>query len=137
MQRGLQMNRMLVVGFAVLLFGGMAWVHSAQDAKEDSDNVTVKVQVKAPAVAKKDAAKPLSVAEKLAKRFNFDGMDDPKTTLQAALDHLSEKMDLHFDVEEYAFKAALADQSVLAVPVATTPMHVKRNLNRCTCIRKI
>src|SRR6516225_12366223 len=101
------MNRVLIVGFAVALLGGMAWVHSAQEAKKDTDKGGSKPQEKAPTVAKKDAAKPLSLVTKLASRANFDGYDDPRTTLQDALDNLSDKFDMRLERDEMALKSAV------------------------------
>jgi hypothetical protein len=131
------MNRVLIVGFAVALLGGMAWVHSAQDAKKDTDNVTVKLQVKAQAVANKPAAKAQSLPAKLASRVNFEGYNDPRTTLQDALDNLSDKFDVRFEVEEIAFRATVGDRSISAEPVATAPIAKMRDVSLDTLIRKV
>jgi hypothetical protein len=126
------MKRVLIVAFAVVFFGSMAWVHSAQEGKKVTSN-----EGKAPAAARKEAGKPLSLSAKLAARINFDGFNDPKTTLQDALENLSDKFDVRFDVEEVAFKAALGDKSVLAEPIATTPIPQMKEVTLDTLIRKI
>jgi hypothetical protein len=131
------MNRVLIVAFAVVLFGGMAWVYSAQEGKKDTGKAELNAQEKAPAPAKKEAAKPLSLPAKLAMRINFDGLDDPRTTLQDALDKLSDQFGVRFDVEEIAFKAALGDKSVLAEPVAQTAIPKMKDVALDTVIRKV
>jgi len=131
------MNRLLIVGFAVALFGGMAWVHSAQEAKKDSNAFTVKVQVKRPVAAKKEAAKPMSLPAKLASRVNFSGYDDPRTTLQDAMDNLNDKFGVRFDLDEMAFRSAVGDRSLLQEPIATTPMPPMRDVQLEAVIRKV
>jgi hypothetical protein len=132
------MNRVLIVGFAVVLLGGMAWVHSAQDATKDTDNVTVKLQAKVQAVANKPAAKAQSLPAKLASRVNFDGFNDPRTTFQDALDSLSDKFDVRFDVDENAFRAlGIVDRSVLNEPIAQIPVPLMRAVQLETLIRKV
>jgi hypothetical protein len=43
------------------------------------------------------------LAERLIEAVNFDGFDDPRTTLQDALDYLADRYDLSFDIDESAF----------------------------------
>jgi hypothetical protein len=131
------MKRALIVSLAVVALGGMAWVQSAQDAKKDTNKGGSKPQGKGLAVAQKESAKPLSLPAKLASRVSLDGYDDPRFTLQDALDNLSDKFDLRFEVEELPFKAAAGDRSVLAEPVATTPIPKMRDVPLDTVIRKI
>jgi hypothetical protein len=131
------MNRVLIVAFAVVLCGGIAWVHSAQEGKKDTSKAGSKSQGKGPAAAKKETAKPMSLPAKLASRVNFDGLDDPRTTFQEALDKLSDSFDVRFDVEEAPFKAVFGDRSVLAEPVAQTPIPKMRDVSLDTVIRKI
>jgi hypothetical protein len=131
------MNRVLIVGFTVALLGGMAWVHSAQEAKKDTDNATVKLQVKAQAVANKPAAKAQSLPAKLASRVSINGYDDPRTTLQDALDNLSDKFDVRFEVEEIPFRAVAGDRSISNEPVATTPIPRMNEVKLDAVIRKV
>jgi hypothetical protein len=126
------MKRVLIVAFAVVFFGSMAWVYSAQEGKKDTSK-----EDKGPVAAKKGAVKPLSLSAKLAARINFDGFDDPKTTLQDALKNLSDKFDVRFDVEENAFKFALGDKNVWAEPIAKTPIPKMRGVTLDTAIRRI
>ncbi|HMF14831.1 MAG TPA: VWA domain-containing protein, partial [Gemmataceae bacterium] len=64
----------------------------------------------------------LYLRDKLSETVNFDGFDDPKMTLQDALEYLTDRYDLSFDVLEPAFKAAgYADKSVMSEPIATQP----------------
>src|SRR5262249_60853175 len=100
----------------------MAWLHSAQDAKKEPENVTVKLQAKAQAVASNPAAKAQSLPAKLAARVNFEGYNDPRTTLQDVMDNLNDKFDVRFDVDEMAFKSAVGDRSILLEPIATAPI---------------
>ena len=45
--------------------------------------------------------------DRLADTVNFDGFDDPKFTLQDALEYLADRYDLSFDVDEKAFAKAV------------------------------
>jgi len=131
------MNRVLIVGFTVVLLGGMAWVHSAQDVKKGAKEAGSQLQGKSPVVAKKDAAKPQSLPAKLASRVSINGYDDPRTTLQDALDNLSDKFDVRFEVEEIPFRAVAGDRSISNEPVATTPIPRMNDVKLETVIRKI
>jgi hypothetical protein len=64
-------------------------------------------------------AKPLSLAEKLQRTVDFNGFDDPKTTLTEALAHLAKLYDVAFDVNERAFKYEMLND-VLKTPIAET-----------------
>jgi len=62
------------------------------------------------------------LAEKLRDTVNFDGFDDPKMTLQDALEYLTDRYDLTFDLDEAAFaragvKKALASEIVKELPI--------------------
>src|SRR5262249_44680224 len=62
------------------------------------------------------------LADKLRDTVNFDGFDDPKLTLQDALEYLTDRFDLTFDVDERAFarageKRALASEIVKERPI--------------------
>src|SRR5439155_14322027 len=81
-------------------------------------------------------AEPL--AARLAKRVDFPGFDDPKLSFEEALKSLTDKFEVQFEVQELAFKAAgYADKSVLAEPVAQTPVPPMRGMPLESVLRKI
>jgi hypothetical protein len=81
--------------------------------------------------------KTLQLRDKLDKPVNFSGFDaDPKMTLQEALDHLADRYDLTFDVNESAFKAEMVED-VMAKPVANTAIPKMVNVSLDTVLRKI
>jgi hypothetical protein len=79
----------------------------------------------------------LYLRDRLSDTVNFDGFDDPRFTLQDALDYLADRYDLSFDVLEFAFKAQVGDRSVLAEPIATTPIPKMKGVSLATVLRKI
>jgi hypothetical protein len=100
---------------AVCLFVGLATLISAAPAP-------------APAV---------SVPLKLAQRVKFDGIDDPKTTFDEALDKVSKLYDVSFDINDKAFKfenVMDVGKTEVASPAAIRPM---RNARLSTVLRKI
>lgn len=106
------MRRAIVV---VCLFVGLATLISAAPAP-------------APAV---------SVPQKLAQRVKFDGIDDPKATLDEALDKVSKLYDVTFDVNDKAFKFEnLMDvgKTEVASPAAIPAM---KNVRLSAVLRKI
>lgn len=66
-------------------------------------------------------APTLSLSQKLSQRIEFDGFNDPKTALSAALDKLAKRYGVAFDINERAFEM---DQikDVGRTPVAETPI---------------
>jgi tetratricopeptide (TPR) repeat protein len=62
------------------------------------------------------------IRDTLARTVKYDGLDDPKSTLQDVLDQLRDKYNLQFDVNEKAFKFENPDQDVLKTEVATPPI---------------
>jgi len=48
---------------------------------------------------------PLSVSQKLALRIQYAGLDDPRATLNDALDGLAKRYNLSFDINVKAFKS--------------------------------
>jgi hypothetical protein len=80
----------------------------------------------------------LYLRDRLSDTVNFDGFDDPKFTLQDALEYLSDRYDLSFDVLEPAFKAAgYADKSVMSEPIAQVPIPRMRGVSLATVLRKV
>jgi hypothetical protein len=80
----------------------------------------------------------LYLRDKLSETVNFDGFDDPKMTLQDALEYLTDRFDLSFDVLEPAFRAAgYADKSVMSEPIATTAIPRMRGVSLATVLRKV
>jgi hypothetical protein len=60
-----------------------------------------------PLTAKQEArqdARGLELRDKLGKPVDYQGIDDPKVTLQEVLDQLAQVYDLSFDVNEKAFR---------------------------------
>ena len=99
------MNRMMMIGFAVAFFGGVAWVQSAQKGNQTKKGAAGEKAKEQPAIVSKPPGqkqKPLAV--RLAQHVDFAGFDDPKTSLQEALQHLNDRYDINFDVDEVAFK---------------------------------
>src|SRR5205085_6644718 len=105
----------------------------AEKAKEPETKAQKKVADKPmppPANPKPDGTetpdRPLISEEEVQARMrspvpSFAGFDDPKTSLDVALTHLSDRYDLYFSVNEAAFEAEqLLD--VLAVRLAEKPV---------------
>jgi len=92
-----------------------------------------------------NALKPASntsyLLDKLPEAVNFPGIDDPRFTLQDALDYLAEFYDLSFDVDEKAFAEAYGKKhpnSVLAEPIADkTPIPKMRGIHLDRLLEKI
>jgi hypothetical protein len=83
-------------------------------------------------------ARMLQLRDKLSETVDFGGFDDPKMTLQDALEYLTDRYDLSFDVLEPAFKAAgYTDKSVLQEPIAAQPIPKMRGVSLATVLRKI
>jgi type II secretory pathway component HofQ len=80
---------------------------------------------------------PMSLSQKLAQRVKFDGIDDPKATLDDALAKLTKLYDVSFDINEKAFKF----ENVMEVgktPIADpTPTPAMKNVRLSTILRKI
>ncbi len=71
---------------------------------------------------------------------DFPGFDDPKLTLQDALEYLANRYDLAFDVDEKAFGQKFGKDgqgSVLTEEIAKTPLPPARNARLDNVIRKI
>ncbi len=66
--------------------------------------VAVAVAWLTPATEAKEPNPIVQLAKKLAEPVDFPGLDDPKTTLGDALELLTQKYDLRFDVNEKAFQ---------------------------------
>jgi hypothetical protein len=80
----------------------------------------------------------LQLRDKLSETVDFGGFDDPKMTLQDALEYLTDRYDLSFDVLEPAFRAAgYTDKSVLQEPIAAQPIPKMRGVSLATVLRKI
>jgi RNA polymerase sigma factor (sigma-70 family) len=86
----------------------------------------------------KNANRAKELIDRLAKPIDFNGFDDPKMTLQDAMEHLADKFELTFDFDEVAFReAGYQDKSVLQDPVATTPLPRMRGVKLETVLRKV
>jgi hypothetical protein len=78
--------------------------------------------------------------DKLAQRVEFGGFDDPKMTLQDALEYLCDRYDIQFDVDEKAFAEAIGTdnpRSVLQDMIAAMPIPKMRGAELERVLRKI
>jgi RNA polymerase sigma factor (sigma-70 family) len=76
--------------------------------------------------------------DRLSSSIDFGGFDDPKMTLQDALEFLEKSYELTFDVSEPAFRAAgYTDKSVMQEPIATQPIPRMRGISLATLLNKI
>jgi hypothetical protein len=92
---------LFLLGLPVIAAAVLSWPAPAQ-----------KADTGAPPAAKTEP----SVADRLAQRIDFSGIDDPSTSLSDALKLLTKESGLAFDVDEAAFrKDSVAD--VLATPL--------------------
>jgi hypothetical protein len=80
-------------------------------------------------------ALPVSLSQKLSQRVEFDGINDPRTTLDAALDKLAKLSDVTFEINSMAFEMDQLKE-VGRAPVAETPIPPMRN-TLATVLRKI
>jgi serine/threonine protein kinase len=79
----------------------------------------------------------LQLRGRLLETVDFVGFDDPRMTLQDALEYLGHRYDLSFDVRESALKVALGDRSVLQEPIALLPVPKMRGVSLAAVLRKI
>jgi RNA polymerase sigma factor (sigma-70 family) len=66
--------------------------------------------------------------ETLSRVVRYDGIDDPKTTLQEALDMLATRYNLQFEVNQAAFRAQNKDEVLkteIATPTSIPPMNTR------------
>jgi hypothetical protein len=101
---------------ALIASGALAWFAVAAPAPSTP-------QEAAPAVA-------------LYRRLDFKGIDDPKTTLQDLLDHLSGLYGVQFEVNEKAFRFEMVDD-VLKKEVATPPIPPMKNARLDVLLQKL
>jgi hypothetical protein len=80
---------LFLLGLPVIAAAALSWPASAQ-----------KAQTEAPPANKTEP----SVADRLAQRIDFSGIDDPNTSLSDALQLLTKQSGLAFDVDEAAFR---------------------------------
>ncbi|HEX5271997.1 MAG TPA: hypothetical protein VFW33_15980 [Gemmataceae bacterium] len=99
-----------------------------------------------PLPAEKPSAKPApapavkaepSPAERLQRRVDFPGVEDPKATLRDALDLLARDSGLTFDVNEGAFREAMGDADVLGRPIEDRPLPKMKNVSAERVLRRI
>jgi hypothetical protein len=90
--------------------------------------------------AMRPGARTYYLADKLGDWVNFDGFDDPKFTLQDALDYLTDRYDLSFNVDEKAFaKAIVGDKpkNPLSQLIADRPLPKMRAVTLETVLHKV
>jgi RNA polymerase sigma factor (sigma-70 family) len=76
--------------------------------------------------------------ENLRRTVEFGGFNDPKMTLQDALEFLEKNYRLTFDIDERAFgEAGYTDKSVLQEPIAVQPIPRISGVSHATVLRKI
>jgi tetratricopeptide (TPR) repeat protein len=80
--------------------------------------------------------KTLELRDALGRTQRFEGFDDPKTTLQEALDQLANRYNVQFDVNEKAFKFEQVDD-VLKKEIATPTPIPPMNASLGTILRRI
>jgi hypothetical protein len=78
----------------------------------------------------------VKLSERLRQTVDFDGFDDPKLTLQEALDSLAKVYALKFLVNEQAFKLDQIND-VPSLPVAEKPLPKARNIKLETVLRRL
>jgi hypothetical protein len=86
--------------------------------------------------AKLETTPAPSAAAVLAKRADFSGFDDPKTTLEEALAALTKLYGVTFEINEAAFRAAMIND-VLQTPVAERPVPKMANARLSAVLRKV
>lgn len=77
-----------------------------------------------------------SMVQKINQRINFDGVNDPKITLNDVLDKLSKLYDVSFDINEIAFRLDNI-MAVGATEVAVSPIPTMKNAHLERVLRKI
>ncbi len=79
---------------------------------------------------------PPSMVQKVNQRANFDGVNDPKATLNDVLDKLSKLYDVSFDINEIAFKVD-AVMDVGKTEIANPPIPAMKNVQIERVLRSI
>lgn len=90
--------------------------------------------------AMRPGARTNYLIDRLADTANFDGFDDPRFTFQDALEYLTDRYDLSFNVDEKAFAKAFGKEHpehVLSEFIAKTPIPRVRGASLETILRKI
>jgi len=68
------------------------------------------------------AHRDLELRDLLARQFQYDGLDDPKATLQDALDQMASKYSVVFNVNEATYPELEADQLLKTEVVSKAPL---------------
>ena len=89
-----------------------------------------------PGVRSGDDKPAASPADKLLRPVKFPGIEDPKTTLQEALDNLTKDYGVSFDVNEAAFREEQIND-VLSQPIAEKPIPKMTDVRLETVLRKV
>jgi tetratricopeptide (TPR) repeat protein len=80
----------------------------------------------------------IQLRNRLGDIVDFEGFDDPKLTLEGALEYLNDRYELNFEVLEPAFRdAGYAEKSVLDEPIATKPIPKMFKVTLAAVLRKI
>jgi hypothetical protein len=78
----------------------------------------------------------IQLAKKLNERVDYAGIDDPKTSLQEALDEFRDKHNLTCDVNDAAFEVE-GIKDVMHVAVATKPIPRMRGVKLETALKRV
>jgi RNA polymerase sigma factor (sigma-70 family) len=77
------------------------------------------------------------ITDLLTRQLDFQGMDDPKTTLQEALDILAKRYGFTYVIDEAAFLNVDGVADVPATEIATKPLRPLKNVSLATVLRTI
>jgi hypothetical protein len=118
----------------------------AQKTKEKTDKEKPREDAPAPKPKADDAVADAGVdavtrlkiwREQLTKPLNFEGIDDPRVTLQEALDKLGKRFNINFEINDAAFAREQLEQ-VGTTPIAQgKPILPMRNASLATLLRII
>jgi RNA polymerase sigma factor (sigma-70 family) len=146
---GMFVTKMKFVAVIVLLLGVAAGSgvgllargpgeEKTEAAKKGTPAVEKKVAVLAPAapgkVVEEDGARV--IREKAGKKAKFAGVDDPKVTLKEVLDILAKTYDVHFEVNERAFKECGLND-VLNTTVCPPAIRARDNVTLSVVLRDV
>lgn len=81
---------------------------------------------------------PLSMVQKINQRVDFPGLDDPRTTLNDALDQVGKLSGVSFEINPQAFKMdGLVEVGRTPIVEATTPIPPMKNVRLSRVLRTI
>jgi RNA polymerase sigma factor (sigma-70 family) len=142
-----------VAGYGAGMLAYQSGGPDQDDSTAEPVKITQKNQIKAddkdkPPVADDPKGKPEAATaqaleraqyliDRLASWIDFSGFDDPKLTLQDALEYLANRFDLGFIVDEAAFKAEGVKSVITEPVVGEKPLAALRHVSLETVLRMI